>query len=141
MRRTHQTSVGTAAVALAVAALALNACSPPSPQENVSQACAAAESLAASVEQFRSTLSADATIEQVRSARDDVVASYDALVAEAQDVAQDRKDELETNVEEFQSAVDDVPDDTKLPDAVESLRNESADVGTALDGLEAELQC
>jgi len=133
--------VGTAAVALAVASLALNACSPPSPQENVSQACAAAESLAASVEQFRSTLSADATIEQVRSARDDVVASYDALVAEAQDVAQDRKDELETNVEEFQSAVDDVPDDTKLPDAVESLRNESADVGTALDGLEAELQC
>lgn len=80
---------GGAAAAGAIAiSLTLNGCSSPTPEENVSQACTEADSLAAAVEDFRAALTAESTVEEVRSARDAVVDAYDTLIAEAQDVAQ-----------------------------------------------------
>lgn len=132
---------GFAAAGVVAISLTLTGCSSPTPEENVSQACTEAEALATAVEDFRTALTAESTVEEVRSARDAVVDAYDRLMAEAQDVAQDRMDDLESSVMEFRSAVDDVPEDTALPDAVEDLRSEASDVGSSLDDLESDLTC
>ncbi|NOJ59678.1 MULTISPECIES: hypothetical protein [unclassified Arthrobacter] len=132
---------GFAAAGVIAISLALTGCSSPTPEENVSQACTEAEALATAVEDFRTALTAESTVEEVRSARDAVVDAYETLMAEAQDVAQDRMDDLEASVMEFRSAVDDVPEDTALPDAVEDLRSEASDVGSSLDDLESDLTC
>ncbi|VXB69541.1 hypothetical protein [Citricoccus sp. K5] len=141
MERTFSGQARALAVGASVALLALAGCSTPSPQENVSQACAATETFSTSLEEFRATLTPDATTEQLRSARDKVGESYDALVEEAGDVAEDRREELDTTVRDFREAVNEVPDDTKVPDALSSLREEANDVGTALSDVESDLQC
>ncbi len=130
------TVLGTAALPLSTVG-----CAPESPQENVSQACASADPVAASLEEFRNTLTPDATIEQLRTARDKARTSSDDFMAEVQDVARDRGDELDSDVDAFQAAVDDVPNDTRVPDALDSLRNESDSVDTSLSGLKSELNC
>lgn len=140
MRR-HPRIAAVTAVGLGAIALSVTGCSSESPQENVSQACTEADALGTAIEDFRAALTEDATVEEVRAARDSVIDSYDTLMAEAQDVAQDRIDELESTIDRFQAAVDDVPDDAEVPDAVESLRGEATDVRTSLESLEADLTC
>ncbi len=134
-------SAGALTLGASMMLLALAGCSSPSPQENTTQACAAADTFAASLEEFRATLTPEATAEQLRSARAKVEDSYDTLVEEAGDVAEDRREELETTVRAFRDAVDEVPDDTKVPDAIDSLRGEANDVDNALTNFESELQC
>lgn len=134
-------SVRVLALGASMVLLALSGCSNPSPQENTTQACAAADTFAASLDDFRATLTPDASTEQLRSARDKVEDSYGTLMEEADDVAEDRREELDTTVRDFRAAVDEVPNDTKVPDAIDSLRGEANDVGTALAGLKDNLQC
>lgn len=141
MKRTLPALAGATAVGAAAGLLALTGCSPPSPQENVSQACAASDAMAGAIEEFRTTLAADSTVEEVRAARDKVSDAYDDLAEEMEDVAEDRVNDLETTVDEFRAAVDRVPDDAQVSDALESLRNEASDVRTALDGVDGELNC
>ncbi|MFB0833690.1 hypothetical protein ACX8Z9_07890 [Arthrobacter halodurans] len=141
MKRKLPAFAGAAAAGAAMGLLAVTGCSPPSPQENVSQACAASDAMASAIEEFRAALSADATVEEVRTARDKVSDAYDTLTAEMEDVAEDRVNDLEANVDEFRSAVDQVPDDAQLSDALESLGNEASDVRTALDGVDSDLNC
>ena len=141
MKPTHSTFLGATVLGAAAIGLALSGCAPTSPQENVSQACTAARSLSTALVEFRNALTPEATIDELRSARDKVADAYDSLVPEVEDVAQDRVDELDSNLREFRSAVDSVPDDAKVPVAVDSLRNEANDVGAAVDSLESELKC
>jgi ElaB/YqjD/DUF883 family membrane-anchored ribosome-binding protein len=133
------------AVAMALGAsmmvLGLAGCSNPTPQENVSQACEAAGAFGTTLQEVRSSLTPEATVEELRDARNRVSDSYEDLLKEAGDVAEDRLEELDTNVDGFRDAVDEIEDDTKVPDAVDSLRNEASDVETAVDGLRSELNC
>jgi hypothetical protein len=141
MQRKNAASFGFTVLGAAAIGLALSACAPTSPQENVNQACASADKLSVALTEFRNGLTSEATADGIRTARDKVNDAYDSLVAEAQDVAVDRMNELDASLREFRSAVDSVPDDTKIPTAIDSLRNEAAGVGTALDSLESELKC
>lgn len=138
-------SPGSTAAAMALGTsmmmLGLAGCSSPSPQENVSQACEAADAFGASLQEMRSSLTPEATVDELRTARKELTDSYEDLLKESGDVAEDRLEELDNNVDGFRDAVDQVDDDTKVPDAVDSLRNEASDVETAVDNLRSELNC
>lgn len=140
MKLKHPTTHGALALGALAIGLAVGGCTA-SPQENVSQACSAADNLAATLGEFRGALTPNATIEQLQSARNNVDEAYASLVTEAQDVAADRIRDLDSTLREFRSAVVAVPDDAKVPEAIDSLRNEADVVGDSLTALESELKC
>jgi hypothetical protein len=126
----------------------LAGCSTPSPPAgtssaapSVSPACAAADAFADALTSFKDTLKPGATVEQVRAARDQVVKTYDELVAATGSAAKDRVDAVTSAEARFTAAVNDVPDDATLTEAVASLRDEAANVQAALSDLATEVQC
>jgi hypothetical protein len=113
----------------------------PTPTDEVSQACASADSFADALVDFRATLKPEATLEQIRSAGEKVYASFDALVTDARDLAQDRVAEVNASVSELRAAIDAVPDDSAVPEAIVSLRDETEEVRAALQGLQRDITC
>ncbi|UNK46843.1 hypothetical protein [Arthrobacter sulfonylureivorans] len=138
MSKQHPVLIGTAALGLAVGML--TGCSA-SPEENVAKACGASDAFAAALQNFRETLTPDATIEEIRSAREEVSNTYNDLKGATANVAKDRTDALASATDEFKAAVDAVPDDATVPQAVDSLKNEAAKVDTARQGVASELNC
>ncbi|BCW66940.1 hypothetical protein NicSoilB4_17030 [Arthrobacter sp. NicSoilB4] len=112
-----------------------------SPQQTVSPACAAADAFAQALTGFKDTLKPGSTLEQVRSARDQVVKTYNDLVSATGSAAQARVDAVKSAEEQFSAAVDDIPDDATLTAAVDSLRDEAANVQAALSDLATEVKC
>ena len=113
----------------------------PSQPENVTKLCDAARTYAASLTSFKDTLKPDVPIEQVRSARDQVVKAYDDLVAASADIAKERVDAVIEAENKFVAAVNAVPDQATLPQAIESLRDEAADVQAAVSDLATAVKC
>jgi hypothetical protein len=128
-------------LAFGAAAALIAGCGSPSPQENVSQACTASEAFGAALKTFQDTLTTDATVEEVQAAREGVQGTYATLVNEAGDVARDRMAELETATNELNAAVDAVPSDAALSDALGSLKNEATDVVNARNDVDNALNC
>ena len=134
---------------LAAALVLLAGCSPasppattPSPTPTASPACAAADAFAEALTGFKDTINKPgATLEQVRSARDQVAKTYDDLVSAAGSAAQARVDAVTSAQEKFAAAVNDIPDDATLTAAVDSLRDEAANVQAALSDLATEVKC
>ena len=138
MSKQHPVLTGTAALGLAVGML--TGCSA-SPEENVAKACGASDAFAAALQNFRETLTPDATIEEIRSAREEVSNTYNDLKGATANVAKDRTDALASATDKLKAAVDAVPDDATVPQAVDSLKNEAAKVDTARQGVTSELNC
>jgi hypothetical protein len=113
----------------------------PTPTDEVSRACASADSFAEALRDFRATLNREATIEQIRLARDKVNASFEVLVTDARDLAQDRVAEVQDSVGEFRAAVDAVRDNGDVREAIDSLRDETEDVRSALQNLQRDMTC
>ena len=134
---------------LAAALVLLAGCSPASPPAStssptptVSPACTAADAFAEALTSFKDTLNKPgATLEQVRSARDQVAKTYDDLVSAAGSAAQARVDAVTSAQEKFAAAVNDIPDDATLTAAIDSLRDEAANVQGALSDLTTEAKC
>lgn len=112
-----------------------------SPTPTVSPVCPAADAFAVALTGFKDTLKPGATLEQVRAARDQVVKTYDALVKEIGNAAKTRVDAVTAAEDRFAAAVNDVPDDATLTEAVDSLRDEAANVQGALSDLVTEVKC
>ena len=137
-------------IALGVAVAMLSGCSGSSPgtsvssaraQENVSQACAAASAYAAALTNFKQTLKPGVTVGQLDSARDQVAKTYDDLIKASQDVAKDEVDAVRAAKDKFDRAVNAVPDDATLTQAVGSLRDEAANVQAAVSDLQTAAKC
>ena len=138
MLRAHRVFAGPVAFGAAVALL--TGCAP-TPQENVSQACAAAGAYAAALTNFKDTLKPSATVDQVRTARDQVTKTYDEMIKQSQDVAKDRADAVKTAQQNLEKAVKDVPDDATLTQASNSLRDETVKLQAAASDLRSQLKC
>lgn len=134
MRRTTGVLVG-------LMILATAACSSETPEENTEQACGAAEQLTVALDNFDTTLSPDATVDEVMDARDEVRAAWQDLDAAADDVAQDRGQALDEAWDGLQESVDDVSGDATVADAVDSLRDDAVEVQEARDALADDLGC
>ncbi|ASN20183.1 hypothetical protein [Arthrobacter sp. YN] len=103
--------------------------------------CDAATAYNDSVAKFRSTLTPGVTIEQLRSAKDDVVSAYVQLQTAVRNMADYRIVSVEAAQKKFADAVDDVRDQATVPEAVESLRNEAVDLQASIRDLTAEVKC
>jgi len=112
-----------------------------SPQPTGSPVCAAADAFAEALTSFKDNLKPGVTVEQVRASRDQVVKTYEDLVQAAGSVAKDRVDAVKTAKEKFAAAVNDVPNDATLTGAVDSLRDEAANLQAALSDLATEAKC
>ena len=148
MSRPHPILAGSIAAAAAIALL--TGCGPSSPgtavssaraEKNVSQACAAASAFAGALTNFKQTLKPGATIEQIKSAREQVAKTYDDLVKASQDVAKDEMDAVKTAKNKFDQAVRAVPDDATLTQAAASLRDDAANVQAAVSDLQTANKC
>ena len=80
-------------------------------------------------------------MDQIRAARDQVVKTYDELVAATGSAAKERVDAVRSAEDRFTAAVNDIPDDATLTEAADSLRDEAANVQAALSDLATEVQC
>ena len=134
MRRTTGVLVG-------LMILATAACSSETPEQNTEQACGAAEQLTIALDNFDTTLTPDATVDEVMAARDEVRAAWQELDAAADDVAQDRGQALDEAWSGFQQSVEDLSGSATITDAGESLRDDAVVVQEARDALAEDLGC
>lgn len=148
MSRPHPVLAGSIAAGVAIALL--TGCGTSSPgtnvssaraEKNVSQACAAASAFAAALTNFKQTLKPGATIEQIKSAREQVAKTYDDLVKASQDVAKDEMDAVKKADNKFDQAVRAVPNDATLTQAAASLRDDAANVQAAVSDLQTATKC
>ena len=138
MFRAHRAVVGSVALGAAVALL--TGCAP-TPQENVNQACVAISAYGTALTNFKDTLKPSATVEQVKSARAEVDKTYQEMIKQTQDVAQDRVDAVKTADQNLDKAVKDVPDDATLTQAAASLRDDTAKAQVAVSDVRSQLKC
>ncbi|MDQ0734482.1 hypothetical protein [Arthrobacter agilis] len=103
--------------------------------------CEAATAFSGAVTGFRDTVTPEATIEELRSARDEVVKTYREMDRAAMDVAEERMTAVAAAERKLEKAVDDVREQATVPEAVESLRNEASDLQTAVTDLAKEVEC
>lgn len=80
-------------------------------------------------------------MEQVRAARDQVIKAYNDLAPAVGDVAKTRLSAVKSAADRFAAAVNDIPDDATLAQALDSLSQEAKDVQAALSDLLTEVQC
>lgn len=109
--------------------------------KTVSPVCAAAAAFSTSLTNFKDTLKQGATLDQIRAARDQVVKAYDNLTSAATDVAKERVDAVKDAQKKFAAAVNAIPDNATLTQAVNSLRDEAANVQAAISDLTSEVKC
>ena len=135
-------------IALGAAAGLLAGCSttgPSSPSTSqtttVSAVCAAADALSAALTNFKDTLKPGATVQQIQAAREQVRKAYDDLANAAGDAAKDRVDAVKAAQQKFTAAVNSVPDDATLTQAINSLRDEAANVQSAVSDLANDTKC
>jgi hypothetical protein len=133
--------LGAALVLLAGCSMPSPPASTSSPRPTVPPVCAAADAFAEALTGFKDTLKPGVTLEQIRSARDQVVKTYDDLVSETGSAAQSRVDAVKAAKEKFTAAVNDIPNNATLTAAIDSLRDEAANVQAALSDLATEAQC
>lgn len=122
--------------------LSLTACSSDEEksEENRAAACTAIETLRTEVEEMRTTLTADSTVEEWREARDVLEANVEKVDDELDEVAEDSADEIEAAWDAFTDAVAAVDEDATVPEAGQGLVEEfqklqdvRAKVATGLD--------
>ena len=136
-------------IALGAASGLLTGCSTTSPNTSpatsqtpsVSPVCAASAAFSTSLTNFKDTLKPGATLAQIQSARDQVKKAYDDLVQAAGDAAKERVDAVKTAQQKFASAVNAVPDNATLTQAIDSLRDEAANVQAAVSDLTNDAKC
>ena len=136
-------------IALGAASGLLTGCSTTSPNTSpatsqtpsVSPVCAASAAFSTSLTNFKDTLKPGATLAQIQSARDQVKKAYDDLVQAAGDAAKGRVDAVKTAQQKFASAVNAVPDNATLTQAIDSLRDEAANVQAAVSDLTNDAKC
>ena len=134
MRRTTGVLVG-------LMILVTAACSSETPEENTQAACGAAEELTVALDNLDMTLTPDATVEEVQTARDEVRTAWQDLDAAADAVAEDRGQALEDAWSGFAESVDDLSGDATIADAAESLRDDAVEVQEARDAVAEDLGC
>ena len=138
--KTHPLLAGS--IALGAALALLTGCgSTDTPQENESQVCAATKAYASALTSFKDALTPTSTVDQVRTAREEVVKTHNELIDASEAVAKDRVDAVKEAEQSLDRAVKAVPDDATLAQARASLRDEAVKVQAALSDLGTAASC
>ena len=138
---TRLSALGVALVLFAGCTTSSPPASTSSPPPTVSPVCAAADAYGDALTGFKDALKPGTTVEQVRAARDQVVKAHDDLVTTTGSVAKERMDAVKSAEDKFAAAVTNVSNAATLTEAVDSLRDEAANVQAALSDLATEVRC
>lgn len=131
----------TTAVLCGLILLTTAACSSETPEENSAQACTAAEQLGTALDNFDTTLTPDATVDEVAAARDEVRQAWEDLDDATADVAEDRVDALDSAWDNLEQGVEDVQGDETVSAAADSLKADATQVQDAREALVDDLGC
>lgn len=130
----------TGPIAWAIAAL-LAGCSSPTVAVPAEQVCASTGAFQAAVDDFTELVASGASASEVQVAREEVQRTFKDVMEERGDVSEDQMEPLNKAVGEFQTAIDEVPDDAALSRDAAALQEELTRVDTAGDEYLAELGC
>lgn len=128
-----------AAVALAVA-LPLGACSS-SPAENTAAACSALQDYQSSLEAFGKALTPDMTVDQLKTAKDNVKSATEKLDAAVGSVESDRVKALDQAWKSLSDTVDGLAGDSSVASATSSIKTEVQKVQQARTDLDSAIKC
>lgn len=135
------TPLRAAAATLALSAAFLTGACSDTPEENNAEACTALTEYEAALSALGDSLTADATVEQVRDARDDVASAASELDSALGDVAQDRVDALNQAWSDLDAAITDADSDATLQEAADTIRAQADEVESARADLGSALEC
>ncbi len=121
----------------AVLSVSLVACGD---EEAEASLCDSLSGFQSSVSDLRD-LDDDSSKEELEAARDDVGEALDQVISDASDLAGVRLDGLQSAFGDLRTAIDDLPDDTSISDAVEELEPQLDSIGTAFQAIFAGLNC
>ena len=87
------------------------------------------------------TLGPDSTIDEIRSASDAYADALTAVVDSAKDLASVRTEPIETASNDLAQAIDDIPGDDTIPEALASIEEELAAFDSASEQAFASVDC
>ncbi|GAA1495040.1 hypothetical protein [Paeniglutamicibacter kerguelensis] len=138
MRNT--TKMFTSLTLTALLGVSLAACSS-TPEENTAAACESYAAFVGSVAEVKTSLDSGSTVGDIQAARDKVASTYDDLRKSMENVAEDRKGELDTAWNDLNKAVNDVSSSMTVPEAKASLSDDVAKVEAAQEAVGEDLKC
>lgn len=124
-----------------LAGLLLAACAPTPSTPQTGDLCLSQAAFQSSLEAFRALEPSASAIDEYREAWISVQRTFRDFRENATKVADDRVTEVNQAVDEVKAALDDVPDGTTPQEALASIEDELAAVTSAVDALNAELDC
>ncbi|GAA1724179.1 hypothetical protein GCM10009809_19940 [Isoptericola hypogeus] len=129
--------------ALAAAALLLAACGPDSPAEQgpSGPACQDLAAYGDALTDLAGAIGPDATVDDVRAAREQADAARNEVVDSLAAVAKNDLDEVNQAWDALETAFAQISDDATLAEAAASLKDEAQGVVQATEGLAADLDC
>ena len=105
-----------------------------------SEFCSDLAALDTSLAQLRS-LSASSTVDDAEEARENVQQAMEDVRSSAKKLAEAKADQLEDAYNDFDNAVEDLPSDEQIGQALTSLQSEAAGVVTAEAQLRQQANC
>jgi len=128
-------------VAIAIAMFAFTACDDePTQAEANERFCDSVGDLSAALRNLRD-LDSDTTVEEYQDERDQVTESYEAMIEAAASVVGLRLEDLEESRDDLQDALDDVPEDATLGEALEAVDDEVDNVARELSQVLNDVDC
>ncbi|MCI0439730.1 MAG: hypothetical protein L0177_11465 [Chloroflexi bacterium] len=124
---------------LGLLALAVG-CSSPSPAEAEAALCNDLALFEQSVGNL-TNISIHSNVGELKTARNEIQGAFDNLKESAAEVSNDRVDELIDAFENLAVAINNLPNETTIPDAAASLQEEVAAVTAARQGLGDAVDC
>jgi hypothetical protein len=135
------TPLRAAAAALALFAALVTAGCSDTPGENTAQACEALSQYETALTDLENSLTPDATVDEVRAARDEVAAAAANLDGTISDVARDRIDALGQAWSDLSDSITDIDGDATLQESADDIRQQAQQLKTARSALSTALQC
>ena len=131
----------TATFAAAVVLSAAACSGSQTPAENTASACDAYNEFSDAVSQARSSLSADSTIEEFQTERDNIASHYEDLDAALSDISADQRTAFEDAWNNFSQSVSSIDNSMTIPETFDSLSADLDQVRAARENLRSELSC
>ncbi len=115
-------------------------CVQPSEEEAEAQLCQDLEDLGVALQNMEN-ISVSSSVGDIRDAQDQVQSAMESVRSSADQVANIRVDELNAAYEDLDQAVQGLPDDATVVEAIQTIRPEIQAVRDARQNLTAELNC
>ena len=134
--------LATAMIGVISLAATVVACEEEKSQEELeAQACEDLSNLDSSLDSLEASLRGDSTVGEVRDAAENAASAFDTAQSSVSKVAETRIGDVESAMDSLRDAVEELPDDATLSQAVDAVANELGMVVEAVAGAGDQLEC